>query len=44
LLGVPRAKELAQELRRDAHAALTGFGPRAGRLGDLADFIVTREF
>ena len=44
LLGVARAKELAQELRRNAHAALTGFGPRASRLGDLADFIVTREF
>jgi farnesyl diphosphate synthase len=44
LLGVPRAKELAQELRRNAHATLTGFGPRANRLGDLADFIVTREF
>jgi len=44
LLGVTRAKTLAQELRRDAHAALEGFGPRAGRLRDLADFIVTREF
>jgi farnesyl diphosphate synthase len=44
LLGVTRAKALAQELRRDAHAALEGFGPRAGRLRDLADFIVLREF
>ena len=44
LLGVARAKALAQELRRDAHAALEGFGARAARLADLADFIVTREF
>jgi farnesyl diphosphate synthase len=44
LLGVPRAKSLAQELRRDAHAALEVFGPRAARLRDLADFIVMREF
>jgi farnesyl diphosphate synthase len=44
LLGVPRAKALAQELRRDAHTALEGFGARAARLADLADFIVTREF
>ncbi|MGE5791439.1 MAG: polyprenyl synthetase family protein [Bacteroidota bacterium] len=44
LLGVPRAKELAQELRRNAHAAVADFGARAGRLRDLADFIVTREF
>lgn len=44
LLGVVRAKALAQELRRDAHAALERFGGRAGRLRDLADFIVTREF
>jgi farnesyl diphosphate synthase len=44
LLGISRAKELAQELRRDAHAALEGFGPRGARLRDLADFIVTREF
>jgi farnesyl diphosphate synthase len=44
LLGVARAKALAQELRRDAHAALDGFGARAARLRDLADFIVTREF
>ena len=44
LLGVTRAKALAQDLRRDAHAALEPFGSRAARLRDLADFIVTREF
>jgi len=44
LLGAARARALAQELRRDAHAALEGFGAHAGRLRDLADFIVTREF
>jgi farnesyl diphosphate synthase len=44
ILGVARARELAQELRRNAHAALEGFGLRAARLRDLADFIVLREF
>jgi farnesyl diphosphate synthase len=44
VLGVARARELAQELRRDAHAALEAFGPRGERLRDLADFIVMREF
>jgi farnesyl diphosphate synthase len=44
LLGAPRAKALAQELRGNAHAAVAGFGARAGRLRDLADFIVLREF
>ena len=44
LLGLARARDLAQTLRRDAHAALEAFGSRAARLGDLADFIVTREF
>jgi farnesyl diphosphate synthase len=44
LLGISRAREFAQELRRDAHAALERFGPRGARLRDLADFIVTREF
>ncbi|HLB14133.1 MAG TPA: farnesyl diphosphate synthase [Burkholderiales bacterium] len=44
VLGLARARALAQELRRDARAALEGFGPRAERLLDLADFIVLREF
>jgi farnesyl diphosphate synthase len=44
VLGLARARELAQELRGDAHAALEGLGARAGRLRDLADFIVLREF
>jgi len=44
LLGVARARELAQTLRGDARAALADLGPRAGRLAALADFIVTRQF
>jgi farnesyl diphosphate synthase len=44
VLGLPRARELALELRGDARAALAGLGERAGRLADLADFIVLREF
>ena len=43
-MGVARARELAQELRREAHAALEAFGARAARLRELADFIVLRKF
>jgi len=44
LLGVARARELAQELRADAHAALNGLGAPAERLRQLADFVVERAF
>lgn len=44
LLGVARAKELAQELRADAHAALDGLDAPVERLHQLADFIVERSF
>ena len=44
LLGVARARELALELRADAHAALAGLGTPAERLRQLADFIVERTF
>jgi farnesyl diphosphate synthase len=43
-MGAARAREFAEELRRGAHAALAGFGERAGRLRQLADFIVLRKF
>jgi farnesyl diphosphate synthase len=43
-LGVPRARELASELRAEALAALEGLGERARRLAQLADFIVLRKF
>jgi farnesyl diphosphate synthase len=43
-LGVPRARELAGELRAEALAALEGLGERARRLAELADFIVLRKF
>ncbi len=43
-LGLARAKALAEELRKDAHVALTSLGSAAHRLGDLADFIVLRKF
>jgi farnesyl diphosphate synthase len=43
-LGVARARELAEELRREAHGALAGLGSSARRLGELADFIVLRKF
>ena len=43
-MGAARARELAEELRGEAHAALSAIGPQARRLGELADFIVLRKF
>ena len=43
-LGLARAREMADALRADAHAALAPLGARARRLGELADFIVLRKF
>jgi farnesyl diphosphate synthase len=43
-LGLSRAREFAEELRTEAHAALEGMGAPARRLGELADFIVLRKF
>ena len=43
-LGLPRARELAHELRSEALAALQGLGDAARRLAQLADFIVLRKF
>ncbi len=44
LLGLDRARELAEQLRQDALEALAGFDERAKHLRDLADFIVLRKF
>jgi farnesyl diphosphate synthase len=44
LMGLARARELAEELRAQAHAALAGLGAPARRLSELADFIVLRKF
>ncbi len=44
VLGLRAAKAWAQELRAQAEAALEPLGPGAARLGQLADFIVKREF
>ncbi len=43
-MGLQRAKAFAEELRRGARESLADFGTRARRLGELADFIVLREF
>ena len=43
-LGLARAREMAESLRGEAHAALSGLGARARRLGEVADFIVLRKF
>jgi farnesyl diphosphate synthase len=49
-MGAPRARAFAEELRRDAHAALDTLdaidpaGPRTLRLRQLADFVVLRKF
>ncbi len=44
LLGLARAKALAEELRKEAQAALAEMGSGARRLAELADFIVLRKF
>lgn len=43
LLGLPRSRELAEELRGDALSALSVFGAGAERLRQLADYIVLRK-
>ena len=44
ILGSGRARELAEELRRDAYQSLDAFGAMAGRLRQVTDFIIQREF
>ena len=43
LIGLAAAKERAESLRVEAHAALTPLGAPARRLGELADWIVLRS-
>ncbi|WPG37271.1 farnesyl diphosphate synthase [Variovorax sp. EBFNA2] len=42
MLGLEASRALAAELRERAHAALAPFGPRARRLGQLADVVIHR--
>jgi farnesyl diphosphate synthase len=44
ILGLARTRALAEEMRTEAHAALSSFGAAAARLHELADFIVLRKF
>jgi farnesyl diphosphate synthase len=44
LLGLARARALAEELRKEAQASLAEMGGGARRLAELADFIVLRKF
>jgi len=44
ILGLARARALAEELRAEALAALAPLGAAAAHLRELADFIVLREF
>ena len=43
-MGLPAARQLAEDLRDQAHGALDGLGDGARRLRELADFIVLRKF
>jgi len=43
-MGLARAREFADDLRRQARTAIEPFGGRAARLAQLADFIVLRKF
>jgi farnesyl diphosphate synthase len=42
MLGLDASRALAEQLRREAHAALAPFGARARRLAELADLVVDR--
>lgn len=44
LMGVDAARELATQLREDAHQALRPLGEAGAYLAAMADFIVAREF
>ena len=44
ILGVSRARELAEELRHEAYQSLEGFDGDAVRLRQVTDFIIQREF
>ena len=44
LLGLEAARRYAEALYQDARLALAGFGAKANRLLDLADFICHRQF
>ena len=44
ILGVSRARELAEELRHEAYQSLEGFDGAAVRLRQVTDFIIQREF
>jgi farnesyl diphosphate synthase len=44
LLGLPAAKQMAAELHQQAQEALAGFGGKAQRLRELADFIILRKY
>lgn len=44
VLGIAESRRFAEELRQDALKAVEGFGGRAVRLAQLADFIVLRKF
>ena len=44
VMGLARARELAQELGHNAHEALAPLGAGARRLRELAEFIVLRKF
>ena len=43
-MGLPQARQFAEELRAQAQSALAGLGAPARRLSELADFIVLRKF
>lgn len=44
ILGIGRARELAEELRGEAYRSLESFGAAADRLRQVTDFIIQREF
>lgn len=43
ILGLEASRQLAEQLRQDAHTALLPFGEKAQRLRELADLVVQRK-
>ena len=44
IFGLARSREAARRLTTAAHKALHGFGSRAARLGEIAEYLLAREY
>ncbi|MDQ3620879.1 MAG: polyprenyl synthetase family protein, partial [Verrucomicrobiota bacterium] len=44
IFGLEKSREEARRLTRAAHLAIESLGPRGARLGEIADFMLVREY